>query len=231
VELLVVIGIVALLIALLLPALSNARSQAQFTKCAAQLREQGRAHFAYAVDYKRAKPPSWVQTPLNSVPAQWLTPNTKQRGRPFGQGILVDRKYIPFEVLLCPSEDMTEDAARDLNNWKNNSAAGSSYVYYWRQPQDPRPPFNDLPKGVTQDTARRNGNDILLMDFNAEQGHQYLGEYENRPFISHKKRKRFNVSKIDNSVQSLGIKDAVLKFPGDDTAELEWLKDANQMLK
>ena len=58
VELLVVIGILAVLIALLLPALANARRQSNITVCAANLRGIGQGLQAYLQNAPRRYPPA-----------------------------------------------------------------------------------------------------------------------------------------------------------------------------
>lgn len=56
VELLVVIGIISLLISILLPAMNNARRQANTVKCASQMRQLGIAALLYANEYKQVIP-------------------------------------------------------------------------------------------------------------------------------------------------------------------------------
>src|SRR6266704_4321960 len=70
VELLVVIGIIALLIAMLLPALTKARQQANSVKCKAQMRDIGMLLHIYSDEYRG------VLFPIGS---EYLNPKTGQK--------------------------------------------------------------------------------------------------------------------------------------------------------
>ena len=61
VELLVVIGIIAVLIGILLPSLNKARQQAATAKCLSNLRSIGHAINLYAAEQNGFLVPGWVQ--------------------------------------------------------------------------------------------------------------------------------------------------------------------------
>jgi prepilin-type N-terminal cleavage/methylation domain-containing protein len=75
VELLVVIGIIAILIAALLPALNKARQQANLLDCQARLRTMGQALQIYTVNNKGYLP--WGDVCSDSARAPWVDPSTK----------------------------------------------------------------------------------------------------------------------------------------------------------
>jgi prepilin-type N-terminal cleavage/methylation domain-containing protein len=108
IELLVVISIIALLIAILLPALGAARESAQRTQCASNLRQQGAATFAYATDNKGDLPVVRDDTGTMSLDvnhwARWFTttgtPVTK-----WNLGFIWDQGYMETgEIFFCPSQ-------------------------------------------------------------------------------------------------------------------------------
>src|SRR4051794_11725450 len=90
VELLVVIGIIAVLIGILMPSLGNAREQARSLKCASNLRVLGQALFMY-VEQTRYYPGAMTHDG-NSSYSIWPT-----RLRQFTKG--------NQEVFNCPSRD------------------------------------------------------------------------------------------------------------------------------
>jgi prepilin-type N-terminal cleavage/methylation domain-containing protein/prepilin-type processing-associated H-X9-DG protein len=76
VELLVVIGIIALLIAILLPALNKARQQGQWAKCASNMKQVATAFIMYTNEYTGAFP--W-----RASGAQGPRPDLSKTGDPF----------------------------------------------------------------------------------------------------------------------------------------------------
>src|SRR5437588_13116966 len=60
VELLVVIGIIALLVGILLPALNKARRAAETVQCAAQMRQLTTSCLMYAQQNRGSLPPAWL---------------------------------------------------------------------------------------------------------------------------------------------------------------------------
>lgn len=108
VELLVVIGIIALLISILLPALSKAKQSANRVKCLSNLRQLGLGFQMYANSYKGRFPFDAVTG--NALEADWVWwQEVKVSGRPVldlkQSAVAIALGTITKDLLRCPSED------------------------------------------------------------------------------------------------------------------------------
>ena len=108
IELLVVVAIIAILAALLLPALQQAREKSRAVVCANQLRQMGMALSLYADEADDWLPPhdrsgAWAgpPAPFNAYVLYWLL--TAKYYTLIG---LIDGKYLTdAQVYYCPSQD------------------------------------------------------------------------------------------------------------------------------
>jgi prepilin-type processing-associated H-X9-DG protein len=97
VELLVVIGIIALLVSILLPALNRARRQAATVQCSSNMRQLAQGMLMYIQDNKGVLPPATVSPSTPMYPVGWWWCNE-----------LVRQKYIPVDSANCyPQTGMT----------------------------------------------------------------------------------------------------------------------------
>jgi prepilin-type N-terminal cleavage/methylation domain-containing protein/prepilin-type processing-associated H-X9-DG protein len=151
VELLVVIGIIALLISILLPSLNRARETANRIKCGSNLRQIGQAILLYANDNK-GNYPRTIYGASAGTTATWGSGATSSD--PFVSGttvsandvsaalfLLLRAGDITSEVFNCPSSNATkwdygggQSTAQNWCNWNGNNGITTNESYSYENP-------------------------------------------------------------------------------------------------
>jgi prepilin-type N-terminal cleavage/methylation domain-containing protein len=142
VELLVVIGIIALLISILLPAINNARERASRVKCAANLRSIGQALKQYANDNKDQYPRT-RNFEAGSTIRYFTNPHATDPFLPSGPEnndvtaaifLLIRYKLLPVASFVCPSSNQRPDSLGGLSadqrsNFETTKPFGETLSY------------------------------------------------------------------------------------------------------
>ena len=115
IELLVVISIIALLLAILLPALGRAKKQAQATRCLANLKQIGLAMHAYADDYDYLLPRAELRPGVavyTGIDMRWPV-----LLMPYVGGVSDDvEDYYELQIFDCPSYPLKEQTVDYCSN-------------------------------------------------------------------------------------------------------------------
>jgi len=120
VELLVVIGIIALLISILLPSLQKARQSSMRINCMSNLRQVATACFNYAAENKGQFPPRHHYVAVYYMTGAFGSagPNDYTRA---GMGVLTTTgKYLDAKIAYCPWQKSTTFAYDGPYSWGQN---------------------------------------------------------------------------------------------------------------
>lgn len=125
VELLVVIGIIAVLIGILLPAISGAKAQSNAVKCQSNIRQLVTALINYSVEYKGKFPPN-IQNQLgpNGIIISgkfnyWYDEDRLGKYLPKAQIEPVTRS-VSGPIMVCPSTELNVARAYSMNMWASS---------------------------------------------------------------------------------------------------------------
>lgn len=157
IEVLVTIAIIAVLLALLLPAISSVRESGREAVCISNLRQGVTACRAYADDFKGKGPA--IGQPYGTIP-NWALVIQATSGN---EGTTPDELYVKPSVLVCPTIDA--EYGKEMTRTYAMNATGHAGITFPGFPPDPDN-FDDpaMEAHINMDRVERPTETPLLMD-------------------------------------------------------------------
>jgi prepilin-type N-terminal cleavage/methylation domain-containing protein len=141
IELLVVIAIIAILAAMLLPALAKAKIRAQTIKCISNLKQMQIGWQMYLGDFGDKMVPNAPLSGLAgncwcpSAPEDWFTANGNTNRELYQANLLAPYMSGQIDVYKCPGDDIPSQNGPRIRSYSMNSQMGSTLNYnpgYWQ---------------------------------------------------------------------------------------------------
>ena len=189
IELLVVIGIISILASLLMPALIQAKQQANRVKCLNHIRQVNLALTLYADDHQGQFPPR------RRRPDVWMA-----KLQPY---------YVDSKLLLCPSDSFRSDRSYVINGWNDyfeSTLSATNYNLFrtWLWPEGMKPSAIASPSETITFGEKKTESRHIHMDFSQGQGNDVEQVEHGRHGAGHgKKSGGSNFAFADNSVRYL----------------------------
>ena len=217
VELLVVIGIIAVLISMLLPALNGARRQANAIQCASTLKQFGTVNAMYVnnwrthVPYKLSVGNGWEVTAAGVDPwTPWYNNDEFRKGMNFPIDPVAGSKWISLPAkYLCrmASAALAEDNSRQLYD------ARLAYGYNIQTTTaGPWPVYNATTmaqQALRQSEVARPSETMQIADavsngMTKQHSNNYIGEVSTNNAIAYRHKNAANVLFYDGHVERVG---------------------------
>lgn len=171
IELLVVISIIAILMAIMMPALSRAREQAKTITCSSRLKDIGAAFNFYAMDNNNAmvsNHPNPEDMNQGKTQMRWCARLAYYYGRKTGSSATQTGGAYDYNLFRCPTQ---EGVVKKIDSGEFNVTAGIyGYNVHFLQHQTPAHPYMQWKK---HDWIDRPVDLPVLADIDADSEPEY----------------------------------------------------------